>query len=210
MDKIQQMFNIDEGGIWMILILLMSFICLGLIIERCICIFIIYNMNGKNFMSQIQKCVMSDSIDRALKLCNSQQRSALSRVIKAGLTKANGSELEVQNALEEASLEVVPDIMKRLPMLASMANLATLLGLLGTIIGLIDAFESLESAAPDKRQEMLSRGIALAMNTTAFGLIVAIPSLIFHALLSATSTKIIGDIELYSMKLGNMLASRTK
>ena len=101
-------------------------------------------------------------------------------------------------------------IQKNLGIMAAFANIATLLGLLGTIIGLIDAFAALESATPDKRQEMLSRGIAIAMNTTAFGLIVAIPTLVFHTILSAVVKHIMDDINLYSTKLANMLGARVK
>lgn len=210
MDGIKNAFAWDQGGIWMYLILAVSIACLGLIIERFVFIFFKYNINASAFMEQIQRSVMSDNIERAVKLCNSQPNAALARVIKAGLTKANRSELEIQNAVEEASLEVVPLVLRRVPMLAALANIATLLGLLGTIIGLIDAFAALEKASPENRQAMLSRGIAVAMNTTAFGLIVAIPTLLFHMIISSVARKILEDLELYSTKLNNMLSSRTK
>ncbi|MDX9722688.1 MAG: MotA/TolQ/ExbB proton channel family protein [Myxococcota bacterium] len=199
-----------DGGIWMYAILAISILAFGVMIERFVFIFFRYNINAHAFMAQIQKLVMANNIDRAIKLCNAAPAAALPRVIKAGLTRANKGELEIQNAIEEASLEVVPLITKRTALLASLANIATLLGLLGTIIGLIDAFSALETATPDKRQEMLSRGIALAMNTTAFGLIVAIPSLFVHMLLSATTKKILDDIDQYSVKLANLLTTRAR
>ncbi|MGI5829596.1 MAG: MotA/TolQ/ExbB proton channel family protein [Bradymonadia bacterium] len=210
MDGIKNAFAWDQGGIWMYFILAISIACLGLIIERFTFIFFKYNISASAFMEQIQRSVMSDNIERAVKLCNSQQNAALARVIKAGLTKANRSELEIQNAVEEASLEVIPLVLRRLPMLAALANIATLCGLLGTIIGLINAFGALETASPENRQAMLSRGIAIAMNTTAFGLIVAIPTLLLHMVISSVARKIIEDIELYSTKLNNMLSSRSK
>ncbi|OIP43508.1 MAG: hypothetical protein AUK47_02485 [Deltaproteobacteria bacterium CG2_30_63_29] len=198
------------GGIWMYLILGVSILALGVVIERFVFIFFKYNINAHAFMAQIQKLVMANNIDRAIKLCNAAPSAALPRVIKAGLTRANKGEIEIQNAIEEASLEVVPLVMKRTATLAGLANIATLLGLLGTIIGLIDAFKALETATPDKRQEMLARGIALAMNTTAFGLIVAIPTLFAHLLLSSMSKKIVEEIDQYSVKLENLLISRAK
>lgn len=198
------------GGIWMYLILGVSILALGVVIERFVFIFFKYNINAHAFMAQIQKLVMANNIDRAIKLCNAAPSAALPRVIKAGLTRANKGEIEIQNAIEEASLEVVPLVMKRTAVLAGLANIATLLGLLGTIIGLIDAFKALETATPDKRQEMLARGIALAMNTTAFGLIVAIPTLFAHLLLSSMSKKIVEEIDQYSVKLENLLISRAK
>ncbi len=208
MDSLKSMFALDNGGIWMWLIAVMSLICLALIIERVYFIIFRYNANSKNLMEAVQRCVLGDKIDDAIKACNAAGDAAIAQVVKAGLTRANKSELEIQNAIEEATLEVVPNIQKNLGMMASFANIATLLGLLGTIIGLIDAFAALESATPDKRQEMLSRGIAIAMNTTAFGLIVAIPTLIFHSILSAVVKHIMDDINLYSTKLANMLSAR--
>jgi len=208
MGEIKKAFS--TGGIWMYLILAVSILALGVVIERFIFIFFKYNINAHAFMAQIQKLVMANNIDRAIKLCNAAPSAALPRVIKAGLTRANKGEIEIQNAIEEASLEVVPLVMKRTAALQALANIATLLGLLGTIMGLIDAFRALETATPDKRQEMLARGIALAMNTTAFGLIVAIPTLFSHLLLSSMSKKIVEEIDQYSVKLENLLISRSK
>ena len=202
----------DDGGIWMYLILASSVLAIGLIIERFIFLFFRYNINAQAFMAQVQKLVMANNIDRAIKLCNAAPAAALPKVVKAGLTRANKGEIEIQNAVEEATLEVVPQIMKRTPALQAMGNIATLLGLLGTIIGLIKAFEALESdqVAVEDRQKVLSQGIALAMNTTAFGLIVAIPCLLAHLFLSGMTKKIIDEIDQYSVKLENLLVSRGK
>ena len=198
------------GGIWMYIILAVSIISIGITIERFIYLFFKYSVNAEPFMAQIQKLVMANNIDRAIKLCNAQPSASLPRVIKAGLTRANKGEVEIQNALEEATLEVVPMVQKRTPILQPLANIATLLGLLGTIIGLIEAFAALEKATPETRQKLLARGIALAMNTTAFGLIVAIPTLIFHMILSSMTKKILDEIDMYSVKLENLLISRGK
>ncbi|MBN1946293.1 MAG: MotA/TolQ/ExbB proton channel family protein [Bradymonadales bacterium] len=202
----------ETGGVWMYIILVVSVMAVGVIIERFIFLFFKYNINATAFMAQIQKLVMANNIDRAIKLCNAAPSAALPKVVKAGLTRANKGEIEIQNALEEATLEVVPQIMKRTPSLAALANIATLLGLLGTIIGLINAFRALESeqVAVEDRQKLLSQGIALAMNTTAFGLIVAIPSLLAHLFLSGMTKKIVDEIDQHSVKLENLLVSRGK
>jgi biopolymer transport protein ExbB/TolQ len=161
-------------------------------------------------MAQIQKLVMANNIDRAIKLCNAAPSAALPRVIKAGLTRANKGPDEIQNAVEEATLEIVPIVTKRTTVLQQIANIATLLGLLGTILGLIAAFEALKNPniPADQRQSMLAGGIAMAMNTTAFGLIVAIPCLIFQVFLTSVTKKIIDEIDQYSVKLENLLVSR--
>jgi biopolymer transport protein ExbB/TolQ len=198
------------GGMWMYIILAVSIFAIGIVIERLIFLFFKYSINAEAFMAQVQKLVMANNIDRAIKLCNAAPSAALPKVIKAGLTRANKGEVEIQNAIEEATLEVVPKVQKRTASLQALANIATLLGLLGTIIGLIEAFEALEKATPENRQRLLAKGIALAMNTTAFGLVVAIPTLVAHLILSGTTKKILDEIDMYSVKLENLLISRGK
>lgn len=192
----------------MYVILATSIVGVGIIIERFIFLFFKYNINASAFMSTIQKLVMANKIDQAIKLCNAAPTAALARVVKAGLTRANKSESEIQNAVEEATLEVVPLIQKRTNSLQAIANIATLLGLLGTIIGMIGAFNDLAVVSADKRQEALGRNISLAMNTTAFGLIVAIPCMAAHVFLTNVTKKIIDEIDQYSVKLENLLISR--
>jgi biopolymer transport protein ExbB/TolQ len=130
--------------------------------------------------------------------------------MKAGLTRANKGPEEIQNAVEEATLEILPIITKRTTLLQQLANIATLLGLLGTILGLIQAFEALQNAdiPPDQRQSLLARGIAIAMNTTAFGLMIAIPCLCAQIFLTGVTKKILDEIDQYSVKLENLLISR--
>jgi biopolymer transport protein ExbB/TolQ len=173
-------------------------------------LFFKYNINANQFMAQIQKLVMANNIDRAIKLCNAAPSAALPKVIKAGLTRANKGEIEIANAIEEASLEVIPNITKRTPTLQAVSNVATMLGLLGTIMGLIEAFDAVAKAPPDQKTTMLTAAIAIAMNTTAFGLIVAIPTIAAYVFLNNTVKKIIDEIDQYSVKLQNLLVSRGK
>lgn len=200
----------SEGGVWMWPILGMSVIGLAVMIERFIFLYFKYNINAQAFMAQIQKLVMANNIDRAIKLCNAAPSAALPKVIKAGLTRANKGPEEIQNAVEEATLEVVPIVTKRTTVLQQIANIATLLGLLGTILGLIAAFKALaqEGIPPDERQKLLARGISIAMNTTAFGLMVAIPCLMAQVFLTSVTKKIVDEIDQYSVKLENLLISR--
>ncbi|MGC6416619.1 MAG: MotA/TolQ/ExbB proton channel family protein [Bradymonadia bacterium] len=199
-----------QGGAWMHPILVMSIIGLGIMIERFIFLYFKYNINASAFMAQIQKLVMANNIDRAIKLCSAAPSAALPRVIKAGLMRANKGPEEIQNAVEEATLEIVPIVTKRTTVLQQIANIATLLGLLGTILGLIAAFDALKNPniPADQRQSMLAGGIAMAMNTTAFGLIVAIPCLVAQVFLSSVTKKIIDEIDQYSVRLENLLVSR--
>jgi len=208
MDKIANFYKL--GGDWMHPILVMSIIGLAIMIERFIFLYFKYNINAGAFMAQIQKLVMANNIDRAIKLCSAAPSAALPRVIKAGLMRANKGPEEIQNAVEEATLEIVPIVTKRTTVLQQIANIATLLGLLGTILGLIAAFDALKNPniPADQRQSMLAGGIAMAMNTTAFGLIVAIPCLVAQVFLTSVTKKIIDEIDQYSVRLENLLVSR--
>ncbi len=199
-----------DGGFYMHPIAIVSVFGVAIAVERFVMLFFKFNINAAQFMAQVQKLVMANNIDRAIKLCNAAPAAALPKVIKAGLTRANKGELEIAHAIEEATLEVVPNITKRTSTLQQVANLATLLGLLGTIIGLIQAFDAVATAPPDMKTTMLTKSISIAMNTTAFGLIVAIPTLAMYIFLNNVSKKIIDEIDQYSVKLQNLLVARGK
>jgi len=200
----------QQGGVWMHAIALTAVVGAGVMIERFIFLFFRYNINGGQFFNQIQKLVMANNIDRAIKLCNAADKAALARVIKAGLTRANKSEGEISAAIEESILEVTPGISKRISMMSALANIATLLGLLGTIFGMIEAFDAVASVAADQRATALAKGISIAINTTGFGLLVAIPLLFAHIFISNLAKKISDDIDLYSVRLENLLAARVR
>ncbi len=208
MGAVQQFM--EQGGPFMYVIAAVSVIALAVMIERFVFLFFRFNINANAFMAQVQKLVMANNIDRAIKLCNAAQNAALPKVIKAGLTRANKGETEIANAIEEASLEVLPVIQKRTGSLVTLAQIATYLGLLGTIFGMIQAFEAVATAAPEQKATVLAAAISIAMNTTAFGLIVAIPCMAVHLFLSNVTTKIIQEIDQYSVKLENLLVSRGK
>lgn len=105
-------------------------------------------------------------------------------------------------------MEVVPRLEKRTHYLSSFANIATLLGLLGTIIGLIQAFQAVANANPAEKADLLSASISVAMNTTAFGLIVAIPLLLLHSVLQTKTTEIVDSLEMASVKFLNTVTER--
>lgn len=199
-----------DGGIWMYFILAVGILSLGVAAERFFFLFFRYNINAGAFMGQVNKLVLANSVDKAIKLCNAAPTAALARVIKAGLAKAGRPGDEIQNAIEEATLEVSPIVQKRTQSLQALANIATLLGLLGTIDGMIDAFAATsdEKIPQADRPKELSKAISKAMLTTAFGLIIAIPTMGFHVFLTGVTKRILDEIDLYSLKLKNMLTSR--
>ena len=204
------MIDLKDGGIWMIPILICAIFAFAISFERLFYVMFRANINSNAFMSQVQKLIMANNIDRAIKLCNAEPHAALPRVIKAGLTRANRTEKEIESAVDEAVLEVGPKVNKRTSYLSMLANVSTLFGLLGTIVGLIDAFKAVATAPPELKQTMLSAGIAVAMYTTAGGLMVAIPVLAIHSIVLNRSNKILDDVDHYGLKVINLLAARRR
>jgi biopolymer transport protein ExbB len=199
-----------KGGPFMWPILTTAVFALAISFERLYYILFRANINGTAFMAQVQKLIMANNIDRAIKLCNAEPNAALPRVLKAGLTRANRSEIEIQNAVDEAVLEVFPQLNKRSAYLPMLANVATLTGLLGTIQGLIQAFDAVARASAETKQTMLANGIAIAMYTTASGLVVAIPILVLHSIVANRTTKIMDDIDQFALKTVNLLGARRR
>jgi biopolymer transport protein ExbB/TolQ len=196
------------GGFMMHFIALAGAIAIAIMIERLMRIVFQYNIDGTSFMFEVQKYVLANDIDGAIRLCNGAGRAALPRVIKAGLQRASRDEHQIQNAVDAASLEVIPKIEKRLHYLGLIANLATLLGLLGTISGLIYSFGEVAKAPAAERQNVLSAGIAEALNCTAFGLLVAIMAMIAHSWLSSRAATLVEEVDEYSVKLIDLLSAR--
>lgn len=196
------------GGHFMYPIAFAWAISIAIIVERISRIVMQYNIDGTSFMFEVQKYVLANDIDGAIRLCNGAGKAALPRVVKAGLQRASRDEHQIQNAIDAASLEVIPKLEKRLHYLALIANLATLLGLLGTISGLIGAFKAVAIAEPAQRQAILSAGISEALNCTAFGLIVAITSMIAHSWLSSRAGTLVEELDEYSVKLIDLLSAR--
>ena len=200
----------QKGGPFMWPLLGCAVFSLAISAERFYYILFRANINGTAFFAQIQKLIMANNIDRAIKLCNAEPNAALPRVLKAGLTRANRSDTEIQNAVEEAILEVFPQLGKRTPYLQMLANVATLTGLLGTIQGLIMAFEAVAHASAETKQTLLAAGISTAMFTTMSGLIVAIPTLVFSSIIVDKTTKIMDDVDQYALKTVNLLGARRR
>ena len=202
--------SMEKGGIFMWPILVSAVFGVAITAERLFYIMFRANIDGTAFMAQVQKLIMANNIDRAIKLCNAEPNRALPRVLKAGLTRANQKGSDVQNAVEETVLEVYPQLNKRTGYLPMLANVATLIGLLGTIQGLIQAFEAVAHASAETKGALLAAGISTAMFTTAAGLIVAIPLLVLHSIVQARTVKIMDEIDQFSLKTVNLLGARNR
>lgn len=198
----------QTGGTWMVPIAFAFTLSVAFTIERFWRLFYQYNINGSGLMLEVQKHVLANDLDGAIRVCNGAGQSALARVLKAGLQRASREEQQIQNAIDAASLEMIPKLERRIPYLALIANLATLLGLLGTISGLIKSFAAVALADPAQRQAVLARGISEAMNATAFGLICAIFTMIMHSILSNKANQILEEIDEFGVKLIDLLTAK--
>ena len=141
-----------------------------------------------------------------------KSKSSIGSILTYGLDRVGTARRrdDIEKAMEESLLEVMPRLEKRTHYLATLANIATLLGLLGTIIGLIRAFTAVAAANPAEKADLLSASISVAMNTTAFGLMSAIPLLLLHAKLTSTTGHIVDSLEMASVKALNSFSSFAK
>ena len=135
-----------------------------------------------------------------------------SQLIQAGMAamSVSRSREDILASMQEASMECVPRLEKRTAYLATLANVATLLGLLGTIIGLISAFTAVADADPATKATLLSQSISVAMNTTAFGLISAIPLLLIHSVLQSKTTQVVDSLDIVCVKFLNTVTAKPK
>ncbi|HEV7715636.1 MAG TPA: MotA/TolQ/ExbB proton channel family protein [Steroidobacteraceae bacterium] len=140
----------------------------------------------------------------------SKSDSAIGQILNYGLARIQSARRrdDIEKAMEESLMEVVPRIEKRTHYLATFANLATLLGLLGTVIGLIHAFGAVATVNPAEKANLLSASISVAMNCTAFGLMTAVPILFIHAFLQTKTTELIDSLEMASVKFLNAITER--
>jgi len=200
-----------DGGIFMYPILFILALATAIIIERLKYLSKAW-IDGNALWDNIEPDIRSHNFENAVHQCSNTEAS-LPKVLKAGLEKAMQLKVtkddreELENHIEEAMLTVIPQLESRTHYLPTLANISTLLGLLGTIIGLIQAFQSISVADPSQKSALLASGISVAMNTTAFGLIVAIPIILCYSYIQSRTIKIVDMLDAFSIKLVNLLTS---
>ncbi|QSP96552.1 MotA/TolQ/ExbB proton channel family protein [Marinobacter salinisoli] len=182
---------------------------LAITLERFVYLASMRHRNKVAFELGILPLLRKGDYQRAMKAASNSD-SAIAAIMGAGLGRLlnNSRREDIEYAMEEGLMEVLPRLEKRTQYLATLANVATLLGLLGTIIGLIAAFTAVAAADPSQKASLLSESISVAMNTTAFGLMSAIPLLMFHAVLQTKTNEIVDSFEMAGVKLLNMIADQ--
>jgi biopolymer transport protein ExbB len=200
----------QKGGLFMYPILLVFAVGMAIVIERWIQLTRVQKSNEKMW-AQVQPVLVKGEFNKAREMVN-KDKSDMAQMLGMGLARQGAVRRrdDIEIAMEESMMEIIPQLEKRTPYVALLSNIATLLGLLGTIMGLIEAFTAVSNANPAEKADLLSASISVAMNTTAFGLMAAIPLLFFHAKLTATAGEIVDSLEMASVKVLNSISDFTK
>lgn len=198
------------GGPFMYPILLVLAVGAAIAIERYITLTRVRRRND-SLWSKLQPAIASGDFEKAREM-TSKDDSTVSRLLGMGLARQGAVRRreDIEIAMEEVMMEIIPQLEKRTSYIALGANIATLLGLLGTIIGLIQGFQAVASANPAEKADLLSASISVAMNTTAFGLIVGIPLLVMHSVVTAKTSEIVDSLEMASVKALNIITAAAK
>jgi biopolymer transport protein ExbB len=211
METIQNIVSFFQtGGTFMYPILIIFAFGSAICIERYMKLSGIGSEN-KKVWDQVHPLLDEGNFDAARDSI-SEDKSAIANLLSMGLDRQGSVRRrdDIEIAMEESMMEIIPSLEKRTPYIALFANICTLLGLLGTIMGLIEAFTAVANADPAEKADMLSASISVAMNTTAFGLMAAIPLLIVHAMLTSKTGEIIDSLEMASVKTLNLIADFAK
>lgn len=196
-----------EGGWGMWPIAGTLVVVIAVVVDRFMMLFGKASIDKESFLRGLRKHVFAGDLDKAISYVAGQKRTPLTAVVKAGLINVPKGPDEVQAAMDEAMLREAPKIEKRTGYLAMLSNAAMLFGLLGTISGLISCFSAVANVNPADKATILSLGISEAMNCTAFGLLVAIPALLFFSVLQGRTQHMLDDINETSVGLLNLIVA---
>lgn len=181
-------------------------LCAGmvLIIERIWYLYFRAGRGSSGFMAGIGKYLKAGDYAKALQYSKSMA-TPLAKTVAAILENRSKGVKAINKAVEEVLLTETPKVQRNLTLMAVVANVATLLGLMGTIYGLMQAFDAIANVPAAQRAAALANGIAFAMSTTLFGLLVAVPVILAQGLLQRKSEKIIEEIDEKTAKLINLV-----
>jgi biopolymer transport protein ExbB len=198
------------GGPFMYPILLVFAVGTAISIERFVTLTMVTAKN-QSAWSKVQPALMNGDFDQAREMTTNDD-STISQLLSMGLARQGAVRRreDIEIAMEEGMMEIIPQLEKRTPYVGLASSIATLLGLLGTIMGLIQAFTAVANANPAEKADLLSASISVAMNTTAFGLMVAIPLLVTSSILTSKAGAIIDSLEMASVKALNVISAKTQ
>ena len=198
---------IHDGGELMIPLILCSFILMVVVFERTVSLArrrIIPRPFVKRFLSQVEE----GQIDReeAAELCE-ENGTPVAKVFAAAAGKWGRSSVEMEQAIIDSGERVTNRLRKHLRVINGVATVSPLLGLLGTVVGMIRAFNAIATSAAMGRPELLAGGISQALLTTAAGLSVAIPALIFYMYFTSKVDRLVVEIDARSQELVGLISA---
>jgi biopolymer transport protein ExbB/TolQ len=198
------------GGEFMFPIALVAALGLAIAIERYIYLSIV-SLRNRSLWNDLSPLLAQGDFKRAVAI-TSRSSAAIGTILNYGLARIQSARRrdDIEKAMEESLMEIVPRLEKRTHYLGTFANMATLLGLLGTVIGLISAFAAVSTVNPAEKANLLSASISVAMNCTAFGLMVAVPLVLIHAVLQTKTTELVDSLEMASVKFLNSITERSR
>jgi len=196
---------LGSAGIMGWIILATGIGSMALVAERARALYFSYGMDADQFMNKVQNLILAKKVDEAIVLCNQMDKKPMAKAFKTILEKADRDDETIFQAHDIAMSEAVPMYTKRLHYLSMLANVATQLGLFGTIYGLILAFKAVAQADPATKQQLLANGISVSLYTTALGLAVAIPVMVFYSFLFARQNVLLEQLQEKCGKLTEIL-----
>lgn len=190
----------QTGGVFMYPILFVFAFGIAIAIERYLKLTLVRNAN-RGMWDKLHPVLAKGDFDTARKMTE-ENKSTISKLLNTGLELQGAVRRrdDIEIAMEETMMEIIPQLEKRTQYVSLFSNIATLLGLLGTIMGLIEAFTAVANANPAEKADLLSASISVAMNTTAFGLMAGIPLLIIYVVLTSKTGEIVDSLEMASVK----------
>jgi biopolymer transport protein ExbB len=194
-----------SGGPVMIPLFICSVAALAIILER-FRNFRLYSTDTEAMMEEIRTSVKKGEFSRATLICEGT-RGPIARVLFNGLSNWQLSLERIQGSITETILQEITPLERYLPTLATITRVSPLLGLLGTISGMIKIFAEI-SGGNVGNYEKLAAGISEALVTTATGLAIAIPCLVFHNYFTARVNETIQEMEKRGVELTNLILAR--
>lgn len=203
-----KVFTDGNVYVWATSVALMAVIVIS--VERVYTLYFRYRLKIPPFRKGLEQALAEMDLNKALRIASINQSHPVCKAARAGLLKANGTDKEMTRAMEVCALESMPRILGATTYLGMLGNIGTLLGLIGTVLGMIDAFEGLGMSDSGAKQEVLARGIAIAMQSTALGLIVAIPATFLATVFGNRQERIIDQIDEVAMTISGQVAAANR
>jgi len=191
-----------QGGVVMFILLGCSILALAIIFERA------WSLRRSVVLpladvQAVEAAVRRGKVDEAMQVCR-DKNTAMHRILWVALKNRGVSRPVLKEILEEVGRQEVAHLERYIGVLGVIASIAPLLGLLGTVIGMIEVFQVISIEGVGKA-DVLAGGISKALNTTAAGLSVAIPSLVAYRILEARVNRFVIEIEQHALRFVELL-----